>query len=93
LLGFILEILLNLRSKTMAVELKLAVLQKRNEEMEKKEMHKVRAGADLCDTECDTECEGPDPALSAKARSGINMNRNCPCASPWVAIGLWWPWI
>ncbi len=76
----------------MKQKLNLAILNKRQGEVTKKEMNAVRAGISTCSTACDTECHhtGNPYALSEEMFNALIFDTNCPCDNIWVILGLAW---
>jgi hypothetical protein len=71
----------------MKQKLNLAVLNKRKEEMNEKEMNEVKAGSIKC--ECEVECHGY-PTARSDIWTSVDTGENCPCGSIWTIFGLMW---
>ena len=61
-------------------KINLAVLNKKKEEIDKKEMHEVHGGA-LCDGACTV-------IFDNTSATSMRQSYACPCASLWVVFGL-----
>jgi hypothetical protein len=67
------------------MKLDLAILNKKQDELNTKEMNGVRAGR--IDCECEVEC---NPVLNTYVDvwAGVDAGVNCTCGSVWTVFGL-----